>query len=91
MGKPLPKDMPLQCRVRGQVLTIKIGVDTLAFADKERTGVKINNAKGYAGDVVNWLNHEDEEGASPLTDFLDKAMDEVRESGSEFIDYEDAK
>lgn len=65
-----PKDLPLECKVRGDVLTIRIGVDTLAFADKERTGVFITNTKGYAKDVVREICREDEIGAIPINGTL---------------------
>ncbi len=86
------KDQPLVCEVTGDELVIRIGIDTLAFADKERREYTarerytILNTLGFAEDVVRELEHEDELGATLLTDLLDKAMDEAIDSGSQFVE-----
>lgn len=81
------KDQPLQCGVEDDRLVISIGVDTLAFADKERTGLNINDPTGFAGDVVRMLTHEDETGWTLLSGLLDTASQAVADDGSEFIDF----
>lgn len=76
------KDKPLKAVVVEDVLTITIGVDTLAFADRVRTGLHVTDANGYANDVARELVQEDEVGATMLTDLLDKAMDAAVENGT---------
>jgi hypothetical protein len=82
MKRVLPKDQPLCCVVEGGVLTISIGVDTLAFADAERNGLDIINPAGFAEDVARELTKEKEDGSTPLTDLLDEAMENAANNGS---------
>lgn len=84
-----PHDSPLQVFLRKGELTIKIGAHTLAFADlqrrdNEREGpsIRIIDPLQFAVDVIKELQHEDELGATPLTDLLDKMMDSAIERGS---------
>lgn len=86
------KDTPLSCTVEHNQLIIRIGVDTLAFADKERQddewGVcRIINSKGFAVDISHMMQREEEDGSSPLTDFLDKMMLDAINDGSAWVDY----
>lgn len=81
-----PKDYPLRCEVVKKVLAITIGVDTLAFADKERTGLEVTDAEGFARDVVRALERQAEDGATMLTDLLDEAMEAAENDGSVHVD-----
>jgi hypothetical protein len=83
------KDQPLHCAVEENRLVISIGVDTLAFADKQRIGHKINNPLGFAEDVARMLQDEDEVGATLLTELLDSGMQAAVDDGTEFVDYEE--
>jgi hypothetical protein len=88
---------PLSVKVtRDGVLTIEIGVETLAqaalgapFAWDESGGrpderYRITDAKGFALDVKRELLDEAEDGSSPLTNFIDKACEHAVDDGSEF-------
>lgn len=91
------KDQPLVCYVERDQLVIRIGVDTLAFAYKERRDfeaedagrltTKITNALGFAQDVAHELTDENELGATALTGLLDDAIDRAIENGSEFVEW----
>lgn len=88
------KDTPLSVSVEHNQLVIRIGVDTLAFADKERQDDMwgkhaITNAKGFAVDVSRMMQREEEDGSCPLTDFLDNMMVDAINDGSEWVDYGD--
>lgn len=80
------KDKPLECKVENDQLIISIGVDTLAFADTERTGLKILNPLEYAKDVANSMADEDDIGATPLTRFIDKMMQSAVDNGSMWVE-----
>lgn len=88
-------DKPLRAIIREGVLRIEIGVETLAFCthaipgfhcpqtDKEL--LKIDDAKGFAKDVLYALMAEAEDGSTLLTRCLDKAMQEAVEQGSAHV------
>lgn len=85
------KDTPLYCGIENNQLVIRIGVATLAFADKERYDDMwgkhtITDPKRFAGDVVHAMQVEEEDGSSPLTNFLDRAMLDAILDGSAWIE-----
>lgn len=93
-------DQPLEVRVRNGVLSISIGINTLATAyekgleDEDGVGgfiVTFPNKRQFAKDVMYAMLEEDETGASALTEFLDKMMDEAVNQGSTGIDFPEAK
>lgn len=88
-------DKPLDYRIIDGVLCISIGINTLAYAMKERdpfyvydenkgdwrsAWVILDNAE-FAKDFVAELSREEEDGSTPLTDMLDKVADNVLENG----------
>jgi hypothetical protein len=85
------KNRPLNAFVENGVLTIEIGVDTLAFAclhtyegeQQRHESYAITDNAGFATDVARELLDEAEDGASMLTDLLDKAMERAIENGAE--------
>lgn len=79
------KDNPLRVEVRSGLLAIHIGVDTLAFADKERLGYDITEPNGFAKEVQAELEREREDGSTILTDLLDDAMQKAKDNGSQFM------
>jgi len=99
------KDMPLQVNVIDDVLTIQIGVDTLADSAKRHPDwydeageprLNVTNASQFADEVTGALNREEEDGTTPLHTLLDEAMTYVVEQGgegvdlaTEFVEYED--
>lgn len=89
------RDQPLCCEVVADELIVRIGIDTLVFADKERREYesgqryRITSVLGFAEDVARELNREEENGATPLTDLLDAAMDRAIECGSQFVEVEE--
>lgn len=86
------KDRALVCVVEGDELIIRIGVDTLAFADQERrnyergSAYKVTDTVGFAMDVAVALLREDEIGATMLTNLLDQAMDDAIGRGSAYVE-----
>lgn len=85
------KDQPLRCEVVGNRLMISIGVETLAFADKERTEITVTNPVGFAYDVACEIERQNGIGATMLTDMLDKAMEEAKNNGSAHVQHAEAK
>ena len=89
---PIPEkceDQRLICEVDNSGrLVISIGVTTLSFADQERIGIKVNNPLEYAKDVANEMKNDNDIGATPLTEFLDKMMQSARDNGSMWVDDE---
>jgi hypothetical protein len=95
------RSRPLAVTVTRGVLTIEIGVDTLAHAALRSafvcqmahehgevdpaTRFKITDARGFADEVKSELLAEEEDGSSLLTDVLDRACQEAIEQGSEFF------
>ena len=86
-------DFPLRAEIDKDVLTITIGVDTLAFAycerirnmlDEKEDALRINivNKRQFAKDVCYETGKENEVGDTPLSDFLDEMMDRAVEEGS---------
>jgi hypothetical protein len=89
-------NQPLSCKVEGDELVIRIGIDTLAFASENnddwhewdsRTHQfiplwKVVANKGWAEDVAHEMLREEEDGSSPLTNFLDKMSGKALDQGS---------
>lgn len=90
MSKPIqPKDTPLQVNVVDGVMTISIGVSTLAYCSKPENGGPLEGCKvdqrratQWAKDVAYELDNESEDGNSMITRLLDKAMVAASENGS---------
>lgn len=84
-------EQPLRCEVAHGRLAIVIGVNTLAFADKERMdetmGIRVSDPVGFARDVAAELRKEREDGSTILTDLLDLAMERAKDNGSTAIEY----
>lgn len=92
-------DKPLTVEVKNKVLTISIGVSTLAFQVDEASLYpfiqedanqsprwRINNNDAFAVDVQRELEREKEDGSTPVTDLLDKVILSAIEQGSMFVD-----
>lgn len=85
---------PLQCKVEGKELVIRVGLETLKFAtehcprfydpDKDGDGpyVKVVDLKELAADVRGALLHEEEDGSTPLHVLLDDAVEAAFDNGS---------
>lgn len=96
--KKTPRDHALTVRVtREGVLTIEIGIDTLAHSavhspasweamgpkqERPDTRFSVTNARGFATDVAGALLHEEEDGSSLLSDVLDAACTAAVDDGS---------
>lgn len=95
------KNRPLNAFVENGVLTIEIGVETLAWSalhgsDEEPTVVNpmrlrkdsyvITNNEGFARDVACSLLSEAEDGSSMLTELFDKAIQEAIDDGAEHFE-----
>lgn len=89
----------LGIRITNDVLTIEIGVQTLAHAALHSAYAHamcrqdgapeelfaITDPMGFAQDVKHTLQDEGEDGESMLTQLLDKAIAETIDGGSEFF------
>lgn len=96
---------PLNVSVKGGRLVIEIGVDTLAHAvsyadwanqcdDGAQEYIRtfaIADATKFAKDVLCAMEAEEEDGSSPLSDFLDKMTEEAVNQGSEGLHDEDVR
>ena len=92
------KNIPLRCRVVQNVLTIEIGIDTLAHAclcseyafslmverqERPNTRFRIDNKRKFANEVAHELTDElGEDGSTLLTNLFDKACEKAIEQGS---------
>lgn len=77
------KYRPLQIKVEGEELVMRIGIDTLSFAATQNNACHaVTNQRGFALDVINKLLYEDELGASITTNALDKAIQSAVDYGS---------
>jgi hypothetical protein len=89
-----PIDAPLDAKIEGSQLVIRIGINTLAFAaehcprfyDNEKGAdppyVKVTDKRELARDVVRALLHEQEDGTTPLCILLDDAFEFAYGDGS---------
>jgi hypothetical protein len=87
-------DAPLNAKIEGDQLVIRIGIDTLAFAaehcprfyDNEKNPdppfIKVTDKRELALDVVCALLHEQEDGTTPLCILLDDAFEYAYGDGS---------
>jgi hypothetical protein len=82
------KDCPLKVEVHDGQIVISIGISTLAYAQHFRqwntgqVGYAVTDEKAFAEDVVNAMQREEEDGSSPLNDFMDAACDAAADDGS---------
>ena len=77
------KDKPLIVEIKDGELQISIGIDTLCFAVSEKIAdFKITDNEGFAKDILNELENEDEEGTTEIHRLLDKSADDAVENGS---------
>lgn len=96
------RDLPLRAQVEGDQFVIRIGLDTLQFAaehcqrfydyDKhapEGPYVKIVDRAEFAADIVRAMQAEEEDGSTPLSDFVDQMFIDAWEDGSAGFDYDD--
>ena len=94
------EETPLRVKIERGCITIKIGIETLAWAanhlddwnpwdDKKNDYVQkwvvIDHAE-FAKDVVHEMLNEREDGSHPLSDFLDKMINEAADQGSIGVD-----
>lgn len=87
-------NQPLEVRVENNRLEISIGIDTLAFAAEDNDSWhewdgkqfvpiwKVVDNKGWAKDVAHEMQKDQEDGSSPLTNFLDKMFEKTIDQGS---------
>lgn len=96
------EDKPLTAEVERGCLVMRIGVDRLAesFYESEQNNpfdhdrgvffrrLCITNALEFARDVAAAMKDEEENGATPLTDFLDSACEAAVNAGSAWVERE---
>jgi len=86
----------VDCRIKNRALTIQVSRKILAFATDNHPDfwdgatdtqtIKVTNIAGFAKDVANALNDEDEDGSTPVTRLLDAAILHAIEQGSEHVE-----
>lgn len=89
------REAPLQAGIVKGELVIRIGVEVLAFAAMEgqknemNVYYKVTDVDEFAKEVMLAMLHEEEDGSSPLTDFLDAAGTAAVEDGSIGVEHVD--
>ena len=86
------KEQPLTVTVNDGLLTISVGINTLALCAETQDynpRMKILSAKTLAEDVCKELTLENEIGATALTDLFDAAVTQAWERGSTAFSDED--
>lgn len=97
-----PKDKPLNVVVRNGVLIISIGITTLADCTlmQQRDllespdadlGWRFVDVPEFAKDVIRAMTHEDEAGASPLTNFIDKMCIDAIQDGTLGVEFDESE
>ena len=87
--KPTGKDLPLQCKIEGEELVVRIGIDVIAYAAEnipelfaQEDQLRVCDKMEFAKDVCIELLSEEEDGSGPLSNVLDKAAISAWENGS---------
>ncbi len=86
-----PTDLPLKAELKGHRLVIEIGVETLAWATENHPdfwdqSLHVEDATVFAKEVIQELNHEEENGDTLITLMLDKAIGRAINHGAEGIE-----
>lgn len=91
--KTVGRDQPLKVFIKNEVLTISIGVKTLAWCAENPpddtdfdNDVKIVSARGFAKDVAIELLDEEEDGTTPVHLMFDKVIENAINQGSEHVE-----
>ncbi len=89
------REQPLSVKMDDDVLIIRIGLDRLAYCaetspefycgETGRYCLKVTNRHGFANDVILALNHEEDDGSTPVERMLDAAIVAAFEDGSEHM------
>ena len=91
---PEESESPLSVKIVGEELTIRIGINTLAWAarrspefedDWGMPSLAITNAAGFAKDIMYESVREQEDGTTPVHLLLDAAFVKAVENGSEHV------
>lgn len=88
---------PLRVSVKDGRLVISIGVETLCFAaehcnlfydgEKDRYTLKVTDKATFAKEVVRALEHEEEDGTTPVHLLFDNAFEYAVGDGCEGVEY----
>ena len=86
------KRRPLTVKIEKDELVIRIGIGTLAFSadecplfyngERDCSDVKVIDPPEWAKDVLRELEREEEDGSTPVTELIDKAMSDAVDQGS---------
>ena len=99
------KNKTLEVKLENDVITISIGIDTLAYAAKhaptglfynkmfnpEGTIKRIVDKKEFAEDVVRELQVEEEDGTTMVHEMFDRAINQAIENGTCSCEYKGDK
>ena len=81
------RSLPLEVRIKGGQLFISIGIDTLCFATQFNfEDFKITDREGFAKDILNELEREEEDGTTLVHKMFDQAANSAVEDGSEYVE-----
>jgi len=77
-------DSPLRVNVEGEELVIRVGINRMDGSEAHPSipALKFDSLAIWLTEVIAEIENEDETGASPLSDMLDKAMVSAIENGA---------
>ena len=94
------KDQPLTVEIRDDEIVIRVGIDVVKWALEHHSDSQpyneethefdqkwiVSDAAEFAKDVRRAMDREEEDGTTPLIEFLDKMCIEALEDGSTGVD-----
>ena len=95
-GVPAPQPTPYGLAgIEGDAIVIRLTADACAFAfandpQAQEPRPPVIDKQQFLRDTLNELTSEREDGSTPLTDMLDRAMVKAMENGSDALDHDAA-
>lgn len=88
------REAPLKTEIKDGLLVISIGVDTLCHAVSAGRSygmgeISITDNDVFAGEILQELNDESEDGSTAVHKLLDDAASQAIENGAEGAEYDD--
>lgn len=80
------RERPLTVEIHDGLLSISIGVDMLCKSVDIGEQFVVTDVDGFSRDILYELNHDEEDGTTPLFILLDAAAEAAMESGSPYVD-----
>ena len=89
-------DVPLRCEVVSGAIMFTVGAKVLAHAtnicpahydaENDRGMYKVVDSAAFAKDVARAMNHESEDGCTPLTQMMDSVIAQAIDEGAEGVE-----